>query len=253
MLVRPIAGRLRLIRQFDHSLAAGRIATEWSWGTNGSVPGEAPGLPARDLLAIALHDLAWARRDVEPVLDPASGTVESFRTLSLPQRLALYREGLDRQERIDPYATLLASLHYARFVTENEDATFVAAEAARRSRLASQLGMDPRDPGLEERRAWLMHFDDLSLLACLGPPGEPGLPSWLTLDRASVTPGGRRHDLAMPSAGVIECAPFPFRRPFRLRIPCRDIPDRVYGSPEGLRAAWAAASPGVHEVVCRSA
>jgi len=241
MIVQWRENGVRLIRQFDHSLAAGRLALEWT-----DIEGAA--LAPRLAFAIAWHDLVWAEADREARWDDARRAPVSFQTIATALRRPLYASGLDRLEQIDPYASLLASLHFSRFVEEPDGEAFRENELLRRERIADRFGIETDDPRLAEEAALLRHFDDLSLYVCLCGPESKNPPEWLPTDRVAACPDGRRRVPEWRHAEELAFRPFPFRRPIHLTIPCRDLPGPPYETAESLQAAWRAAKPAFHEV-----
>lgn len=232
MLVQKRADGLRLIRQNDHALLAGRLATEWV----GFEPQPDP-LPFRATLAIALHDLAWARVDREPELAP-TGLPYAFDTVDDPYRLPLYAAGLDELERIDPYAALMASRHYLRFLPI--DPEFAPAEEARQKRLQKTLGASVGES--DQLQYLLRHLDFLSLFLCLTDPAAIDPAKWLEPEFVGQAPGGT-YQLAWADDQTVTANPFPFRRSLSLEWPIRDLPAGPFSSQEALDAAWAAAPP----------
>lgn len=238
MVVQVRRDTLRLIRQLDHSLACGRMALAW---TGAAVPFDVAA-------GIGLHDFAWGLTDREPVLDPRTGGPVTFLSIDDDERSRMFRDGLDRQERIDEAATILASLHYTRFLEAREPETFAAHEGARRARLIARR-TDGRDEADWNRFADLLrHFDDLSLYVCLAAPESLECPDWLTAERAGTAPDGTRCALSWRDASTLVLHPFPFARALDLEIPCRDLPRRPYTSAEDLALAWRGAAPSAHRV-----
>lgn len=245
MLVQYRGDRCRLIRQNDHALLSGRLAQQWA-GFDGWRPsgGMATG--------IALHDLPWAERDREPRWIPDSGEPEPFTLLPDGEREPLQVEGLAALERIHDWGGLLGSLHYARFLPEDEYPEFAAAEAKRQARLRGRLGPAAGDEDVERARRLLIHLDFLSLYVCLTAPGTERAPSWLSPDLVGESPEGTRYTLHWYDEGTLACDPFPFRRPFTLAVPYREMPVR-FDSAEALREAWADAVPRFAEYHLRPA
>lgn len=164
MLVQRRGRTLRLVRQHDHAMAAGRMAHAWrGLGPRGRRgPADGPGaagagsdggrLPFRLVLAVALHDVAWRELDRRPRLDPERGRPFGFDEHPLAEKLEAYRRGLDEMEAVDPWLGLLGSLHYASFVGEDGAGAFLRREESRRRRLraalaAREAGGGPRREG----------------------------------------------------------------------------------------------------------
>ena len=246
MLVQRRAATVRLIRQNDHALLSGRLAREWvgPGGDDETGPGVA--------LAIALHDLAWADPDREPVFDPGTRSVVPFTGWADEEREALQTAGLDLLERIEPLAALLASLHYARFLDPGDFPDFAAREAARQARLRDRLGRTGADPALERARLQLRHLDFVSLFLCLTGPGIRSAPDWLTAERIGEAPDGSRYSLAWADPDTLACDPFPYRKPFAVAFPYRELRP-THRSAAALAAAWREAPPRFREIRIRPA
>ncbi|MEZ5066086.1 MAG: DUF3891 family protein [bacterium] len=234
MLVQRRAGSLRLIRQNDHGLLTGRLAQEWI-GFGAPAP-----LAFPDVLAIALHDLAWAEADREPVFDPATGGVRSFRDWTDPEREPMQSAGLDLVERLSPRAALIGSLHYARFLDPEEYPAYARREGERRARTRVELDLAEDDAIVERTRGLLVHLDLVSLLLCLGDPGALDPPDWLAPRIETSAPAP--YSLAWRSEREVACDPFPFRAEFEVACPYREIAAPL-ASAGDLRAAWRSAAP----------
>lgn len=252
MLVQPRRDGLRLIRQHDHALAAGSLASAWRGAGD-----EPRRLAFRTVLATALHDLAWRELDAAPRWNEATGRPFAFHGHPLHEKLAAYGRGLNRMEEISPWIGLAGSLHYASFLEgggaeEAED--FLAAEEERQERLAGRLreraaerpdaraGDRPDDPVAEVRRElrWLKTFDALSIRLCLTPPAVPDgeLPPWLDRDEPLEAPDGTRLELGWEDEGAARIAPWPFDRSLALEVPVRDLAAPSYPDAGALRRAW---------------
>jgi hypothetical protein len=240
VLVRHLENSVHLIRQNDHALLAGRLAQEWI-GAGGESP------PFDVTLGVALHDLAWADADREPRFDPESGGIVSFTGWTDEDREPLQTAGLDLLERISPFAALLGSLHYSRFLDPEEFPRFAAQERERRARLREQLGIEPDSPAVERARLLLRHLDYVSLFLCLTGPTTTGAPDWLTPELVGVAPDGRRYELRWSTEDTVHCAPFPFRRPFVVSVPYRKV-FPPFTSEAELATAWRAAEPRLLEL-----
>lgn len=247
MLVQVREGGLRLIRQPDHAMQAGALARAWEG------PGSDGGsLPLRVVLATALHDAAWREIDREPRFDPRTGRPHAFHDHPSAEKLEAYAAGLDRTERIAPYAALLASLHYASFVEgggavgadgppgEDRASAFLAAERERRRRLEAEGARRP----VREDLAWLKFFDGLSIRLCLTSPGrrEEELPAWLDPE-APVSPPDPAPEMALrwQAGDAATLDPWPFAGAVDASVPVRDLPGVRYGDDGALRRAWSAA------------
>jgi hypothetical protein len=100
------SGAIILVRQDDHARLSGRLAELW-----GAPPWRVPEPRRQVALGASLHDLAWVGWDQQALL-AGSRPVPFYavpRTVTAP----MYERGVDAVERLDAYAGLLASLHYA--------------------------------------------------------------------------------------------------------------------------------------------
>jgi hypothetical protein len=169
------SGEVVLVRQDDHARLSGRLAEMW-----GLPPWQVPRPRQQVALGASLHDLAWVGWDQAALLSgerPAPFYAVP-RTVTAP----MYSRGVDAVEQIDPYAGLLASLHYAGLFAgywgwqpladitrmSPEDAASVAAmidhERARQVRLRGQLNPDEQE--LQRAYKYLQLWDRISLHIC---------------------------------------------------------------------------------------
>lgn len=252
MLVQVRRDRLLLVRQHDHALAAGRLASAWR-GRSGEL------LPFRTVLATGLHDLAWRRLDDEPRWNPATGRPFAFHEHPLDEKLEAYARGLDRMEAVSPWVGLTGSLHYASFLGDGRAGDFLAAERRRQERLAARLrrraGADPGaadDPVEEVRRAlgWLKLFDTLSIRLCLTPPAVPdeALPAWLERDALLEAPDGTELELAWSDDRRATIRPWPLAAGLTLELPVRELPGVRFPDAGALQRAWTEADERVWAV-----
>ncbi len=170
------------MRQNDHGRLSGRLAELW-----GRPPWRDPE-PRHDVaLGAALHDLAWVGWDQAALArgDRPAPFYAVPRMVTAP----MYGRGVDAVERIDPFAGLLASLHYSGLFSSHwgwepladlgtlsaEDRAAVEAllgrERARQDRLRARLR--PDEMNLERAYKYLQLWDRISLHVC-GTAFEPG-------------------------------------------------------------------------------
>ncbi len=243
MVIQVRRDTYRVIRQHDHAVASGTLAHDWVGCDDRPVP-----LPLEAILGVALHDWAWSDADSWPRHDPATNGILSFLSHPRDERRGFYAAGLDEVERMNPYAALLGSLHYAGFESDESEA-FVKGERARQERLRRRLGIGAdQEETLRRHRDYLSLFDDLSLFACLTGPASLDAPSWLAAEEIGRTPEGAQLALRWSGDETIMVAPFPFRRAVALAIPCRDLPRTDYEDDAAVRTAWEAAPPILHRV-----
>lgn len=270
MIVREEGDELVLVRQADHALLSGWLAGAW-----GAAPWQRPEPPEGTVLGARLHDLAWTPFD-EAVPRRADGRPYPFQEVTRTITAPLYSRGLDAVEAIDPYAGLLASLHYSGFYhshwgwrhwypnsgleDEEKDAVdrFVAGELARQRRLRDRLfGWDEAaDRQLHRNYVWLQLWDRISLDICrFGFAGfstdYPQVPVTYALDADQVQLGIR-----LEPGGLCRLEPYPLLvEPYRARIPCVRVPLAACEPGEGLalHRAWAAGGADAIEVTFRPA
>lgn len=176
MVIRETAsGEVVVVRQNDHARLSGRLAELW-----GRPPWRAPEPRDRVALGGSLHDLAWVGWDQAAIL--AGSRPAPFYAVARTVTAPMYRRGVDAVERIDPYAGLLASLHYSGLFASYwgwepladvtrmplDERGAVAAlldhERARQVRLRAELA--PDDAALERAYKYLQLWDRISLHVC---------------------------------------------------------------------------------------
>jgi len=124
--------------------------------------------------AIEQHDCGWIPFDETPFWNDKANEPYSFTNFPTEPKTVLYEYGINRVEEKYPYAALLCSEHYTRFLRKSMDKTaknFVQKEQARQERILKQLNI--------AKDLWMAHyeilqfFDNLSLYICLNEPGTP--------------------------------------------------------------------------------
>lgn len=127
------------------------------------------------VLAVREHDRCWIEPDKEPLWNEQTQQPYSFMDYPGSPKLSFYAKGIDEIVRMDPYAGLLCSLHYASFL---KDATstigkdFWNQEKRRQKGLLNELGIQ-KDKLLFFHLNLLKFCDNLSLYICLNDPGTP--------------------------------------------------------------------------------
>jgi len=221
MLIQERPLGLRLIRQHDHGLLAGEIASHWQLGGQR--------LPWPTILATSLHDVVWVDQDLHPRLDPGTGRPYDFLTIPSATRRPFLELGLTRLQAVEPELAGLVKAHH--------DA------------LASTTAPDP-----SSEAAWVGFFDHLSLFVCLTEPGSipDSHPPWLPFPRA--TPTGEVVDARWRSESRVALSPYPFG-PGRLEVavPYRELASRRFETACMLRDAWDAAPERLSHVVFEDA
>jgi Protein of unknown function (DUF3891) len=244
MIIRQEDGCLILIRQHDHGLFAGWIASHWG---NDAIP--TPREPSNGLmLATQLHDIGWDELDDHPILNPDKNLPYSFLDEPLSLRLPAYRNGITKVAQRDPYAGLLCSLHYTSFFPREslpdlglQAVQFVKDEEQRQESLVKMLENDGRS--LEAGRAMddlglLKLWDEISLYICLNRPGVAKKEEhpWYRdgfrethLGEGSVqrTPAAVRFLARWLDESTVTISPFPFPAPITGRLPYRIVSRQV--------------------------
>lgn len=217
MIIRTNEQEIIFIQQHDHGFLSGEMARHFN-----------PQLLGRTerfedaVLAAYEHDRSWIGLDKTPIWYDAEQVPYTFMDFPLALKLAFYRIGLDEIEAMNPYASLLCSMHFASFFhleEQQEVVGFLRKERERQKRVREQLGELPEE--LIHSHFRLLQFcDDLSLFVCLNKPGvskEDEFP-WYQEGFERTEPFNR--DTGKPlvaewvSEKEIRVAPFPFTVPF---------------------------------------
>ncbi|SFB07129.1 Protein of unknown function [Lentibacillus halodurans] len=125
------------------------------------------------LYAIEKHDYAWKMIDKQPFWNDRKQEPYMFTDFPNPAKTVFYQHGVDEVEKYDPYAALLCSEHYTRFLQhdpEEESRLFVQRERKRQVRIM-QLLDDYDDNIFDIHYGLLQFFDGLSLYICMNEPG----------------------------------------------------------------------------------
>jgi hypothetical protein len=250
VIVREEGADLLLVRQADHGLLSGWLAGAW-----GAPPWTSPVPYEATVVGARLHDLAWVAWD-EAVVRREDGRPYAFNEVSRSVATALYRRGVDGVQAIDPYAGLLASLHYSGFyvshwgwpplapraVEEEREAVaaFLEHERDRQRRLRAGLGLDA---GAEHRLSrnyfWLQLWDRISLDVCRrGFEGWEGEYPEAPLGYGEESPAARLR-IRLEPGGTCRLDPYPLLPdPGRARVPAVRVPAAACADPAALRRAW---------------
>jgi hypothetical protein len=215
VLIQEREASLRLIRQHDHALLAGGLAS--AWRTQDRAP-----LPIRTVLASALHDAVWREEDRAPRFDPERGRPFDFITIPAGRKRSLVEQGVRALAELDPEVAALVKDHH--------------------QALAERLELDPGT-----QLAWVRLFDNLSLLACLTAPGslEAARPRWLS---AQLSPPHGPEFSASWRGDALVLFPAPFAGALVHALPYRDLPRVAYRDGRHLQEAWEAAPEQVWRV-----
>lgn len=168
MILRQDADAVRLVGQPAHAHLAGQLARAWNQAALLAI-----GAAREDvLLGITLHDLAWARFETAPTLNPATGLPHSFRDMRLAP--ALWAEAVHEARAFGRWPALMVSLQGSRIYGEffrrdrASPADIAAVDAFLPVQQALQAeyaqGFDPE--AVRQANALLGAVDWLSLLLC---------------------------------------------------------------------------------------
>ena len=269
MLISRRGSELWLVRQPDHGTLSGVLAE--AWGNDRFAQ-----LEPREgaVIAAAHHDDGWYAMDAGPTYNEEERRPAALLEVPLTTTVPNYGPGVDSVYERDPYAGILASMHWtglysARWGVQDGAAldmpmaVAVVEEQERRWRAAAlELwgfnGLRSTfEAGLWRNYELLQTFDFLSLALCLIDLSTPSdasvdpVPVALTLKPVDQPPGGRiaprvptghgdEHvdiRLDVVAEGVVEVDPWPFApSQLSIELPARVIEDRPYDAEESARA-----------------
>jgi len=167
MIVRERKGEFIMIEQDNHAIVSGELMENW----NDSL---FHGKEFRQSVeyAIRYHDYGWKHLDKQPFWNDQSQAPYTFSDYPLSPKMVVYTYGIDKVEKSDPYAALLCSKHYSRFLlhVSSEDAvSFVKQEKDRQKRILDSFG-GVNNVLFNFHYGLLKLGDDLSLYMCLNEP-----------------------------------------------------------------------------------
>src|SRR5699024_651196 len=125
------------------------------------------------MYAIEQHDCGWRFFDEQPFWNDAEQAPYAFTNFPTMAKSVLYTKGIDEVEALDPYAAVLCSAHYTKFLEKSEHREarrFVERENLRRERILSQLEIESMNI-VDQHLALLQFADNISLYLCLNEPG----------------------------------------------------------------------------------
>ncbi|WP_249871484.1 DUF3891 family protein [Oceanobacillus saliphilus] len=168
MIVREREHDYVLIQQDHHAQISGDILKQWK-------ADYFYGQELRESVEYAAyqHDHGWKEFDKQPFLNDKEKTPYSFFDFPNLPKIILYKHGIDEVEKVDPYAAMLCSEHYKRFLVNNtslEAQAFVTYEELRQQTIVDTL--DNFNKRLFEFHYGLIQLaDNLSLYVCMNEPG----------------------------------------------------------------------------------
>jgi len=187
MILRPNGPTRLAITQPDHAALAAHIMR--SWRADGL-----PTSPRRDaiVLAVAEHDTGWREIDAQLLIDPATGAVLDFRTVSGDIKRGVWPRAIARLAAA-PFSAALVAHHaahvYSRYRTDPEWALFFPEMETLRDRHLDVAGVSMRE--LLDDYVFLRIGDLASLTFCTATDmrvGEFGYMVRLERDTVIIAP-----------------------------------------------------------------
>jgi hypothetical protein len=241
-------GEMLLLSQTDHSRLAGQFAAHWGNDTF------APLTPYESVTRAAIfHDFGYLRYETAPSFDPSNGETPMFRQIPTDaRRLDEYEWCFNWLLELDPYASLLVSMHRAglwqqRYKTIasalNKVAAsdpliteFIARHEALRPGIIERNGFDPKQVWINYRL--LQVWDLLSLHFSCTPPFDDVIePVPCSYDAAGGE--GVRLTLTPVDAYTVAIDPYPFDvRPLRIAVPAKRLAQSRFSDQDAFRKAY---------------
>ncbi|WP_338448154.1 DUF3891 family protein [Niallia oryzisoli] len=168
MIVRERENEFILIEQDNHAIVSGEIMKKWM----GSLFHGKKYRQSVDY-ATRYHDYGWRLFDQQPFWNDHKQAPYTFANYPLSPKTVIYTFGIDEVEKHDPYAALLCSRHYSRFLLHDSStaaAAFIEQERIRQQRIIESL--EDFDTDLFDFHYGMLRLgDDFSLYLCLNEPG----------------------------------------------------------------------------------
>jgi hypothetical protein len=241
-------GEMLLLTQTDHSRLAGQFAAHW--GNDDFAPLTPYESVAR---AATFHDFGYLRYETAPIFDVASGETPMFRQVPTDeQRLEEYQWCFEWLLGLDPYASLLVSMHrtglwrsrYKTIASQIHKVkasdplidAFIARQEALRPELIARHGIDPKQLWINYRL--LQVWDLMSLYFSCAPPFDdeiaPVPTSYAAADDEGVT-----ITLTPVDATTVALDPYPFDvRPLRIALPAKRLAQSKFADQDAFRKAY---------------
>ncbi len=168
MIVRERKDDFVMIEQDNHAHISGDLFKAWK---DSFFAGES----FRESVEYAIihHDYGWKLFDKQPFWNDEKQMPYTFIDFPNKPKTVFYKHGIDVVEKDDPYAALLCSYHYSRFLLSDsspEATEFIQKEEQRRKRIIHSLSSF--DHTLFDFHYGLLQLcDNLSLYICLNEPG----------------------------------------------------------------------------------
>ncbi|MFC3041722.1 DUF3891 family protein [Virgibacillus xinjiangensis] len=221
MIIREHDNDFVLVEQHHHAKLSGEIMERWKDNLF-----EGKGRKESVLYAIEQHDLGWKEFDKQPFWNDAKQEPFTFTDFPIHPKVILYTLGIDEVEKADPYAALLCSEHYKRFIaaeSSRQADLFVRQETARQERIMENL------PDFN-KRLFNFHYglvqlgDNFSLYVCINDPGvgkqdehpffKQGIPLPFELDGFHKNPIG----INWLDEQTVSLETFPFEGPVEVTV-----------------------------------
>ena len=191
--------------------------------------------------AIYQHDVGWIPFDTTPFWDDKEMAPYSFITYPNSIKTVLYKDGIDQVTNVDPYAGLLCSEHYIRFLAKDEatlSQQFIEAERIRQTNIISSL-THYEENSFATHYELIQFFDNLSLYLCLHEPGTSEEDIHYFFKRGIPLPkiyGGGRLNLAWDRTHLLLDKPL-FIAPINVLLPHKVVMKEQINE-VGLADAW---------------
>lgn len=226
VIVREKENSFTMIEQHNHALLARDLIRKWKENHFWHDP-----LYKEVLYAIENHDRGWQMFDKQPFWNDVTSSPYAFTDFPTLAKTVLYKQGIDEVEKVSPYAAMLCSEHYMRFMshTKHKEAErFVAQEQQRKERIISSLSAF--DKAVFNWHYELLKFaDNVSLYICLNEPGvkkheehkffRAGIPVAKSL--LDTQEGGV--EAYWKNQNTICLDPFPFSEAIHVTVPLKNV------------------------------
>jgi len=158
-----------MISQHDHAKISGEIAQNWN-------DDFFYGIDRKEEVVLAAyeHDRGWIDLDAAPLWNDQQQIPYSFVDFPIEEKTTHYKTGIDEVEKMNKYAGLLCSIHFASFFDKEPNPIgqqFFKQEIKRKHYLLKELAIDEKDKNLKYHLNILRFCDNLSLYICLNKPG----------------------------------------------------------------------------------
>ncbi|WP_175615108.1 DUF3891 family protein [Piscibacillus halophilus] len=250
MIVSAHDGRYQLFTQHNHSILSGQFVPYWE--DQLFIGAEY----FKDVqLAVREHDRAWIPLDQTPIWNADKKLPHSFMDYPQKPKLEAYTKGIDEVEQLSPYAGLLNSLHFLSFfkekTTDSDISRFISREIDRQNQIREQLGIGSDEEIMDFHFKLLQFCDDLSLYICLNKPNvSKQEENFMFREGFRQCFSGLNNKITAywVDEEVIELKPFPFKAPFKVSIPYKELTEEEVEE-KGLEQAYRQSVERVRSVI----